>query len=537
MRARNGESGQSLVLVAIGLVVLIGVLGLALDMGYLRYVRRELQTAADAAALAGAMDVYYGSGGCPGATAVCTAGKAASSENGFVDGANGVTVTINQPPQHGPYAGSSYPTYVEAIVTKTSVPTYFSTIFGVHSVTLSASSVAAGGNNCIYGLDTTSGGAINISLSIVNSSCGVVDNSNLGGLAALLCAPSIQLVGTNSLSFGGTCGSGFRAAKPVKITAPVADPFASLPAPAFVATPSACSGNAGFQTIGSGATVAPLPTYCGGTHIVGATGVTVKPGNYWGSPAFLIQNSTVTFLAGNYGIASTTAGTPGIQLSSHTFGGSTTVSFGSGTYTVYGGITDNDLFGSAVNWNSTAGSPSVFVIDGGGLHLTGNSGGSGSAGTSTGGVTFYNTGTTPAAGSVTTYGTVTSYFDFSAFCGASCQLSAPTTGTYAGILFFEDRSNTATTTCAAGLFGGFGSSTAGACFNGNISAGGGISHVGAYYFPNTAVSFNFNFGAGAPYSFLIAKDISWFLTFTFNRNYTNLPNGSPIKQGSAVLVQ
>ena len=129
------------------------------------------------------------------------------------------------------------------------------------------------------------------------------------------------------------------------------------------------------------------------------TGVTINPGTYFGStagsPAFLIQNSTVTFNPGTYHITSATAGTPGIQMSSHTFGGSTTVSFGSGTYTVYGGITDNDLFGSAVNWNSTSGSPSLFIIDGGGLQLTGNSGSSGSAGTSTGGVTFYNTGTAP----------------------------------------------------------------------------------------------------------------------------------------------
>ena len=123
MRTRNGEAGQSLVLVGVALIVLIGVLGLAVDMGYLRYVRRELQTAADAAAYAGAMDITYGT--------VSTAGQAAASENGFPNGANGVTVTINNPPQHGPYAGASYPTYVEAIVTQTTVPTFFSRIFGV----------------------------------------------------------------------------------------------------------------------------------------------------------------------------------------------------------------------------------------------------------------------------------------------------------------------------------------------------------------------------------------------------------------------
>ena len=95
------------------------------------------------------MDISYGH------ASALTAGQAGASENGFANGANGVTVTINNPPQNGPYAGAGYPTYVEAIVTKTTVPTFFSRIFGVNNVTLTASSVAAGGNNCIYGLDAT----------------------------------------------------------------------------------------------------------------------------------------------------------------------------------------------------------------------------------------------------------------------------------------------------------------------------------------------------------------------------------------------
>ncbi|MGA7622796.1 MAG: pilus assembly protein TadG-related protein, partial [Candidatus Acidiferrales bacterium] len=86
MRRRDREAGQSLVLVGVGMVVLIGVLGLAIDFGYYRYVRRELQTAADAAALAGAMDLSY--------LDVTTAAQSASSENGFTNGANGVTVTV-----------------------------------------------------------------------------------------------------------------------------------------------------------------------------------------------------------------------------------------------------------------------------------------------------------------------------------------------------------------------------------------------------------------------------------------------------------
>ena len=531
MRTRNGESGQSLVLVACALVVLIGILGLAVDMGYLRYVKRELQTAADTAAYAGAMDITYGT--------VTTAGKAAASENGFADGVNGVTVTINNPPQNGPYAGSGFPTYVEAIITQTTVPTFFSKIFGISNVTLSASSVAAGGLNCIYALDTAAGGAISISASVINSSCGVVDNSNLSGFFAALCAPSIQLKGSNTLTFGGTCGSGFRRARTVKINTAAPDPFANISAPFVLNPPPICSAGTGANPniTADGITISQVPVYCGGNAIIGRHNITITPGTYWGStagdPAFLIQNSSVTFQAGTYNIISRTPGTPAIRLQAGFFGGNT-VSFGAGTYTLSGGITDTGFgFGSSVNWNNTPNTATLFNINGGGLTLLGNqSNGTGAVEQTTGGVTFYNTGTA-GVGAVTSYGPVRSYFDFSGgFCGSKCQLNAPTTGTYAGILFFNDRNNTATFNC------GFGGGASGACFDGNITFGSGqIAQAGAYYFPNTKVSFNFDFGSGAPYSFLVAGDINWFLSFTFNRNYTNLPNGSPIKQGSAVIVQ
>jgi len=175
-----------------------------------------------------------------------------------------------------------------------------------------------------------------------------------------------------------------------------------------------------------------------------------------------------------------------------------------------------------------------MYIVGGGLTLTGSSSnGGGAIGQSTGGVMFYNTGTA-GTGAVTSYGAIRSFFDFSAFCGAKCQVSAPTTGTYAGILYFNDRNNTATVSCGAG----FGTSQAGGCFTANSNFGAGqIAHAGAYYFPNTTVGFAFDFGYGAPYSFLVANDINWFFNFTFNKDYSSLPNGSPVRQGGAVLVQ
>jgi uncharacterized membrane protein len=57
VRKISDESGQMIVLTAMSMVVLIAFLGFAIDVGHFRYVKRNLQSAADAAALAGALEV------------------------------------------------------------------------------------------------------------------------------------------------------------------------------------------------------------------------------------------------------------------------------------------------------------------------------------------------------------------------------------------------------------------------------------------------------------------------------------------------
>src|SRR5215470_16531246 len=84
----NKQSGQVLIGVALGLVVLAGFAGLAIDMGALRYERRLQQTAADAAALSAASNLVYSLGVTLGA-------RNASTANGFTDTDNGGGCTSN----------------------------------------------------------------------------------------------------------------------------------------------------------------------------------------------------------------------------------------------------------------------------------------------------------------------------------------------------------------------------------------------------------------------------------------------------------
>ena len=58
---RRTQGGQALVLTAVALVALLAVMGLAIDMGVLRYDKRLQQTAADAAALAGGTELQQSS--------------------------------------------------------------------------------------------------------------------------------------------------------------------------------------------------------------------------------------------------------------------------------------------------------------------------------------------------------------------------------------------------------------------------------------------------------------------------------------------
>src|SRR5438874_9600862 len=78
---RKNQSGQALATMAIAMVVLAGFAGLAIDMGTLRYQKRLQQTAADAAAVAGAQNIGYGG--------IQSGAQAAAATNGFADNTGG----------------------------------------------------------------------------------------------------------------------------------------------------------------------------------------------------------------------------------------------------------------------------------------------------------------------------------------------------------------------------------------------------------------------------------------------------------------
>lgn len=494
---RNREAGQSILLVAFALTVLLGMMGLAVDFGYLRHTQTRLQSAADSAAIAGAGNVPLG------ATGVDTAANAAAATNGFTltTTASGCTpavgeIAVNFPPCYLPAAqdpNNGKAGIVEAVLTQ-STPTMFARIFGINSVNITARAEAIydAHPNCVYSLDPSAKWSFMNSGDTFIASCGVVVESSSGfgsngGNGALKCAGSsgslqVPIIAVN----GGNTGCSV-------VSPPV---YSSLGAAAVPNPPDPLS----YVT-------APTAGSCGSTTSSPYTGY---PGTGSGANATgLVISGTATLNPGVY--------CGGIQLNS-----GASVTFGAGTYIL-----------SAATSNGSRKALGLTINDG----VT-------ASGT---GVTFYNTqgGQAGQAGQ----------FDIECLTSSgSVSLSAPTSGSLKGILFYQDPTNT-----YDAVVEGQGGSTPtvlnGAIYLPGNSGATSDPTLGYYYSNGSSLSL---------YQILISKDVclpnpnngnapcpgngnstnpaglvahQCGGPIVLNSNYSSLTGGSPIKSKSGTLVE
>jgi Flp pilus assembly protein TadG len=135
---RRAERGSVAVIVAILLPVIIGIAGLAIDVGSWYLTQAQLQNAADAAAIAGAQDLPNN-----------PTGAAAAAQTQVTDNVSGATVTSVTP-----YNGSS--SQIQVTVSKRSTVS-FAAVLGIGAPTVTASAVATasqGTGNFIYAAST-----------------------------------------------------------------------------------------------------------------------------------------------------------------------------------------------------------------------------------------------------------------------------------------------------------------------------------------------------------------------------------------------
>jgi Putative Flp pilus-assembly TadE/G-like len=210
------------------------------------------------------------------------------------------------------------------------------------------------------------------------------------------------------------------------------------------------SSNSDAATITGGATVTSTTTSIVGNYAVNNGGSI--------SPAPTTGAASVTDPFGS--VIGPTAGTCATYPSG--YGTYMNQTFNPGTYC--SGITVGN--GASVTFN-----PGTYIINGGGVSFQGGTTISGS------GVMFYLTGTNATYGSANIAN------------GATVTLSAETSGTYQGLLFFQDRSITSST--------------------GAIFAGGSSTNLtGSLYFPTTSVSFS-NGSSSSGNTAILAKQVSF----------------------------
>ena len=118
---RTRDEGQAIVMIAIVFMALMFAVGLAIDAGQLFAAKRAQQEAADAGAFAGAVVLYQGGTVLQATAAAITD----ATKNGYTDGVNGTTVTVNgtnvassNGPSSGPYAAENPVKHVEVVIVR-----------------------------------------------------------------------------------------------------------------------------------------------------------------------------------------------------------------------------------------------------------------------------------------------------------------------------------------------------------------------------------------------------------------------------------
>lgn len=289
------RTGVSMVTLALLLPVLIGILGLAIDVGMWQVDQRRLQGAADRTAYAAAVASADGST----SDEATDEGLAILSQLGHQNSVSGLVAEIHNPATSGNYSTDSQSWEVQL---SHSHRLYFASLFLSENPTISARAVAVGGSSdpapfCILTLDQTGAGATTFTnnAGLVNDDCNVYTNSS--NAAALLCDNNCDIA-ANTYTVGGTrVVNNGELSGAVNLTgvSPAADPYADLPVPN--SSTLTCT-RTSLLTVSSNQTISP-GVYCGGIKVNSNKTLTMQPGTYYFRSKFdLSGNSTLNATGG-----------------------------------------------------------------------------------------------------------------------------------------------------------------------------------------------------------------------------------------------
>jgi Flp pilus assembly protein TadG len=272
--------GGVLIYAAIAAPVLIGAAGLSVDIGLWYANKRLIQSAADSAALAGALEYRRSSGDD---TSIANVVNADALINGY-SAADGDIIVVD----------TSDPPKVAVTITRT-VPGLLSQVLFTDTTNVQARAVARADINdsCIWSLNESAAQAINVVGSAdVELGCGMLANTNdPDGIhkegSGCLSATEYKVAGGYDDTLNSGCALD---PAPESGTAPADDPLASLPKPSYTpcvggGPPLNLSGtadyvvSAGVHCTSINITTTGTVEFAQGIHIFDGSALTVQGGS------------------------------------------------------------------------------------------------------------------------------------------------------------------------------------------------------------------------------------------------------------------
>jgi len=452
MKILKSERGNVLVLVAFSLTILMGMVALAVDVGMLYRAKRLAQRAADSGALLAAAQIGTDGTGQTGANTGAT-------QNGFTIGTGSGTVTVTPTIQ----TATSTRGFVQVTVTE-HTPTIFMPVLSSRFKTIDVSGKAAASytlssnNECMLGLSQTGAQVPNASGVEVDGSTNMIWNTKVMSDVSVqgnsrINAPNCGVQACGPASSGsGNTAAALYAWGSAKISAK------STTGPSY-----------GTDNSGSTISSAPILKGCSGDPM--ASSMPTKPTAGTCSDPTWMKNGT----AG--GQAKTIS--PGTYCNFNTANVST-LTMQPGLYIITNTFSTNS--GSTINGNGVT----IYLANG----VIANSGN----------YTYVSGGATP-------YGVGN---------GTTMNISAPTSGTYAGLAIWDG--NNSASSPDTFTFGGGASS----------------SFTGAIYAPNTNLMLGNGSGTSTVSSNIIANTITVVGGSIIANNYN--PSGSSSSSSGAGIT-
>ena len=288
-------SGTTATIFGLSLSALVGFAGLGTEVGNWYFTKRAMQGAADSAAYSAAL--AKGSGAST--TVYASEAKSIAGTYNFVDGSNGVTVTVNNPPTSGSYTRDA--AAVEVKISK-AIAVQLVSLFHGSPVTVQARAVArTNATGCVLALDTgsvtdvTDSGSTTMNL----NNCSLYVNSPASNALSLSGGATINAYSANiSGNYTTSGGSSLTTVDGTHTgVSAQSDPYSDVPIPSY----SGCNRTSYQLSSGSASISAGSSPYvfCNGLTVSGGASLTLGPGVYIiDRGQFDISSSTVTATGG-----------------------------------------------------------------------------------------------------------------------------------------------------------------------------------------------------------------------------------------------